>query len=195
LPRNPVHKFIIRIRSSNTFIPIHTFNILRKFSINLFISHFNSSDFRSFTRNKHYPKSSIRISTLFINTFLISFLRNSYFRTRLLNISSPTFRILTNSKLKPKMSTLTPETFKALVDQIVSRRYFLSSEEGSALRREDRKMYNEYFSVYYDIELSDLLNLLLLQGNRLDVDGPIARRLLQRLKILIQDLDSFRSTR
>jgi hypothetical protein len=87
------------------------------------------------------------------------------------------------------------ETFKALVDQIVSRRFFLSSEEGSALRREDRKTYNEYFSVYYDIELSDLLNLLLLQGNRLDIDGPIARRLLQRLKLLIQDLDSFRSTR
>jgi hypothetical protein len=93
------------------------------------------------------------------------------------------------------MSTLMPEMFKALIDQIVSRRFFLSSEEGSTLRREDRKMYNEYFSVYYNIELSDLLNLLLLQGNQLDVDGPIARRLLQRLKLLIQDLDSFRSTR
>jgi hypothetical protein len=88
-----------------------------------------------------------------------------------------------------------PEMFKALIDQIVSRRFFLSSEEGSALRREDRKTYNEYFSVYYDIELSDPLNLLLLQGNWLNMDGPIPRRLLQRLKLLIQDLDSFRSTR
>jgi len=93
------------------------------------------------------------------------------------------------------MSTLTPETFRALVNQIVTRRFFLTSEEGSLLRREDRKTYNEYFSVYYDVELSELLQVLLLQGNRLDADGPIARRLLQRLKMLIQDLDAFRVTR
>jgi len=93
------------------------------------------------------------------------------------------------------MSTLTPETFRALVDQIVTRRFFLTSEVGSSLRREDRKMYNEYFSVYYDVKLSELLHFLLLQGNRLDVEGPIARRLLQWLKTLIQDLDAFRSTR
>jgi len=49
------------------------------------------------------------------------------------------------------MSTLTPETFRFLVDQIVTRRFFLTSEEGSSLRREDRKTYNEYFSVYYNI--------------------------------------------
>ena len=93
------------------------------------------------------------------------------------------------------MSTLTPETFRFLVDQIVTRRFFLTSEEGSSLRRDDRKTYNEYFSVYYDVELSELLQVLLLQGNRLDADGPIARRLLQRLKTLIQDLDAFRVTR
>jgi hypothetical protein len=93
------------------------------------------------------------------------------------------------------MSTLTPETFRALVDQIVARRFFLTSEGGNSLHREDRKTYNEYFSIYYDVELSELLQLLLLQGNRLDADGPIARRLLQRLKMLIQDLDAFRSTR
>jgi len=93
------------------------------------------------------------------------------------------------------MSALTPETFKALVDQIVNRRFFLTSEEGSILRREDRKTYNEYFSFYYDVKLSELLHLLLLQGNRLDIEGPIARQLLQRLKTLIQDLDAFRSTR
>jgi hypothetical protein len=79
------------------------------------------------------------------------------------------------------MSTLTPETFRALIDQIVTRRFFLTSEGGSSLHPEDRKTYNEYFSVYYDVELSELLQLLLLQGNRLDADGPIARRLLQRL--------------
>ena len=93
------------------------------------------------------------------------------------------------------MSALTPETFKALVDQIVNRRFFLTFEEGSILRREDRKTYNEYFSVYYDFELSELLYLPLIQGNQLDVEGPIARRLLQWLKTLIQDLDAFRSTR
>ena len=93
------------------------------------------------------------------------------------------------------MSTLTPEMFRALVDQIVTRRFFLTSEEGSSLRREDRKTYNKYFSVYYDVELSELLQVLRLQGNRLDADGPIARRLLQRLKTLIQDLDAFRATR
>ena len=58
------------------------------------------------------------------------------------------------------MSTLTPETFRALVDQIVNRRFFLTSEEGSSLRREDRKTYNEYFSVYYDVELSELLQAI-----------------------------------
>jgi hypothetical protein len=93
------------------------------------------------------------------------------------------------------MSTPTPEMFRALIDQIITRRFFLTSEGGSSLRREDRKTYNEYFSVYYDVELSELLQLLLLQGNRLDTDGPIARRLLQRLKTLIQDLDAFRTTR
>jgi len=93
------------------------------------------------------------------------------------------------------MSALTLETFKALVDQIVNRRFFLTSEEGSILCGEDRKTYNEYFSVYYDVLLSDLLHLLLLQGNQLDIEGPIARQLLQRLKTLIQDLDAFRSTR
>jgi hypothetical protein len=67
--------------------------------------------------------------------------------------------------------------------------------EGSSLRREDRKMYNEYFSVYYNVELSELLQILLLQSNRHDADGPIARRLLQQLKTLIQDLDAFRATR
>jgi hypothetical protein len=77
------------------------------------------------------------------------------------------------------MSTLTPETFRALVNQIVTRRFFLTSEEGSSLHREDRKTYNEYFSVYYDVKLSELLQLLLPQGNRLDADGPIVRRLLQ----------------
>ena len=92
------------------------------------------------------------------------------------------------------MSALTLETFKALVDQIVNRRFFLTSEEGSIFRREDRKTYNEYFSVYYDVELPELLYLLLIQGNQLDVEGPIARRLLQWLKTLIQDLDAFRST-
>jgi hypothetical protein len=56
-------------------------------------------------------------------------------------------------------------------------------------------MYNKYFSVYYDIELLELLQLLLLQGNRLDAEGPVVRRLLQRLKMLIQELDAFRSTR
>jgi hypothetical protein len=91
------------------------------------------------------------------------------------------------------MSTLT--TFKALVDQIVTRRFFLTSEGGSSVHQEDRKTYNKYFSVYYDVKLSELLQLLLLQGNRLDADGPIARILLQRLKMLIQDLDAFRSTR
>jgi len=93
------------------------------------------------------------------------------------------------------MSTLTPETFRALVDQIVTRRFFLTSEGGSSLHREDRKTYNKYFSVYYDVELSELLQLLLLQGNRLDADGPKARRLLQQLKTLIQDLGAFRTTR
>jgi hypothetical protein len=63
------------------------------------------------------------------------------------------------------MSTLTPETFRALVYQIISRRFFLTSEEGSSLRREDRKTYNEYFSIYYDVKLLELLQLLLLQGN------------------------------
>jgi len=92
------------------------------------------------------------------------------------------------------MSALTPETFKALVDQIANRRFFLTFEEGSMLRREDRKTYIEYFSIYYDVKLSELLHLLLLQGNRLYVEGPIAGRLLQRLKTLIQDLDAFRST-
>ena len=92
------------------------------------------------------------------------------------------------------MSALTLETFKALVDQIVNRRFFLTSEEGSILSPEDKKTYNEYFSVYYDVKLSELLHLLLLQGNRLDIEGPIARQLLQRLKTLIQDLDAFRST-
>jgi hypothetical protein len=93
------------------------------------------------------------------------------------------------------MSTLTPEKFRALINQIVSRRFFLTSEEGSSLRREDRKMHNKFFSVYYDIELLELLQLLLLQGNRLDAEGPVVRRLLQRLKMLIQELDAFRSTR
>jgi len=93
------------------------------------------------------------------------------------------------------MSTLTPEMFRALVDQIISRRFFLTSEEGSSLRREDRKTYNEYFSIYYDVKLLELLQLLLLQVNRLNTEGPIARRLLQRLKMLIQDLYAFRSTR
>jgi hypothetical protein len=93
------------------------------------------------------------------------------------------------------MSTLTPETFRALVDQIISRRFFLTSEEGSSLCREDRKTYNEYFSIYYDVKLLELLQLLLLQGNRLNTEGPIARRLLQCLKTLIQDVDAFRSTR
>jgi hypothetical protein len=63
------------------------------------------------------------------------------------------------------MSALTLETFKALVNQIVNRRFFLTFEEESLLCREDRKTYNEYFSVYYDVELSELLHLLLLQGN------------------------------
>ncbi len=90
------------------------------------------------------------------------------------------------------MSMLTPETFRALVDQIVSRRFFLTSEEGNSLRREDRKTYNKYFSIYFNIELSELLQLLLLQGNQLDAEGPIARRILQYLKMLIQDLDAFR---
>jgi hypothetical protein len=89
---------------------------------------------------------------------------------------------------------LTPEKFRALVDQIVSRRFFLTSEGGNSLCQEDRKTYNKYFSVYYYVELSELLQLLLLQGNRLDTKVPIARRLLQRLKTLIQDLDAFRST-
>ena len=75
------------------------------------------------------------------------------------------------------MSTLTPETFRFLVDQIVTRRFFLTSEEGSSLRREDRKTYNEYFSVYYDVELSELLQVLLLQGNRLDADGPHSEKI------------------
>jgi len=87
-----------------------------------------------------------------------------------------------------------PETFRALIDQIVTRRFFLTSEEGSSLRREDRKTYNEYFSIYYDVKLSELLQLLLLQVNRLNTEGPIATRFLQHLKMLIQDLDAFRST-
>ena len=68
------------------------------------------------------------------------------------------------------MSALTLETFKALVNQIVNRRFFLTFEEGSLLCREDRKTYNEYFSIYYDVELSELLHLLLLQGNRLNAE-------------------------
>jgi len=68
------------------------------------------------------------------------------------------------------MSALTLETFKALVNQIVNRRFFLTFEEESLLCREDRKTYNEYFSVYYDVELSELLHLLLLQGNRLNAE-------------------------
>jgi len=53
------------------------------------------------------------------------------------------------------MSTLTPETFRALVDHIVSRRFFLTSEEGSSFCRQDRKMYNKYFSIHYNVELLD----------------------------------------
>ena len=68
------------------------------------------------------------------------------------------------------MSALTLETFKALVNQIVNRRFFLTFGEESLLCREDRKTYNEYFSVYYDVELSELLHLLLLQGNRLNAE-------------------------
>ena len=63
------------------------------------------------------------------------------------------------------MSVLTLETFKALVNQIVNRRFFLTFEEESLLCQEDRKTYNNYFSVYYDVELSELLHLLLLLGN------------------------------
>jgi len=68
------------------------------------------------------------------------------------------------------MSALTLETFKALVNQIVNRRFFLTFEEESLLCQEDRKTYNKYFSVYYDVELSELLHLLLLQGNRLNAE-------------------------
>ena len=68
------------------------------------------------------------------------------------------------------MSAVTLETFKALVNQIVNRRFFLTFEEESLLCREDRKTYNEYFSVYYDVELSEFLHLLQLQGNRLNAE-------------------------
>jgi hypothetical protein len=68
------------------------------------------------------------------------------------------------------MSALTLETFKALVNQIVNRRFFLTFEEESLLCQEDRKTYNKYFSVYYDVELSELLHLLLLQGNQLNAE-------------------------
>jgi len=85
------------------------------------------------------------------------------------------------------MSTLTPATFKMLVNQLDNRSYFLTSEEGSStLLQTNLRLYNKYFAV----ELSELLNILILQFTQV----IIARRLWQPLKSVIQDLAAFSKT-